>query len=394
MSFKTSSGKVIKDQEKLSFDFVPKDLPSRDEQLQQLFGLFRGVVDSNVNQNALLHGPVGTGKTVTSKRFCLDFEGWAKEKDETIDYVFVNCRRRKKNSSAMWKIVHHFDKSFPDRGFSVDEMMEVVKDKIDEKRSHLIVVLDEVDYLIQNDGSDLIYLLSRFDEEGLFPVSSISLMLVSQKNAFQLLEESARSSFKRSNRVRFPKYSDEELHPIIDDRVEMALHPGSISEDNIRLLAEIAGKTGAGGGDARFGIELLEKSALVAEMDGRNEIYAEDIRSAKGEVGSYLTETELKKLNEQEKLILLAAARDLDKKPYTTTGDIKELYKIICEEYEAKKLSHTRFWENLNSLSDEGFLNTKIHSEGEGRTTRVSLLDITAEKLEKKLEGMMDGKSR
>lgn len=390
MSFDTSSGRVIKDQEKLSFDFVPTDLPGREEQSQKLFGLFRGVIESTVSQNVFLHGPVGTGKTVTAKRFCMDFEDWAEEKGQSIEYVFVNCRRRKNNSSAMWKVVHHFDKSFPDRGFSVDEMMEVVKEKIDERGVHLIVILDEVDYLIQNDESDLIYLLSRFDEEKLSPKGSISLMLISQKDAFQLLEESARSSFKRSNRVNFPKYTYEELRPILEDRIEMALYPGSISDENTRLLAEMAGKGGYGGGDARFGIELLEKSALIAEMNGRNEVITEDIRSAKGEVGSYLTEAELKELNEQEKLILLAAARTLRKEPYTTTGDVEELYKLICEEYETKKLGHTRFWEYLNFLSDEGFLNTKTYADGSGRTTKVSLSDITSEMLEEKLEEMID----
>lgn len=389
MDFESSTGRVIKDQEKLSFDFVPNDLPSREEQTQKLFGLFRGVVESNVNQNVFLYGPVGTGKTVTAKRFCMDFEEWSKDKGESIDHVFVNCRRRNKNTSAMLKIVNHFDKSFPDRGFSVDEMLAVVKEKIEEKGLHLIVVLDEVDYLIQEEGSDLIYLLSRFDEEKLSPKGSVSIMLISQKNAFQLLEESTRSSFKRSNRVKFPKYTSNELHPILEDRIELAFYPGSISDDNIRLLAEMAGKDGDGGGDARFGIELLEKSALLAEMDGRNEILTEDIRSAKGEVGSYLTETELKKLNEQEKAILLAAARSLEKEPYTITGDIKEMYQVICEEYGIKKLAHTRFWDYLNSLSNEGFLNTKTYADGSGRTTKISLSDITAEMLEKKIQEML-----
>lgn len=390
MDFEKSAGKVIKDQEKLSFDFVPNDLPGREEQTQKLFGLFKGIVSSNVSQNVFLHGPVGTGKTVTAKRFCMDFEDWAEDKGQSIDYVFINCRRRKNNSSAMWKVVHHFDKAFPDRGFSVEEMMEVVKEKLEEKNLHLIVVLDEVDSLIQKDGSDLIYLLSRFDEEELSPKENISLILISQKNAFELLEESARSSFKRSNRINFPKYPREELFPILGDRVDISLYPGSIDEENLHLLSEIAGKGGAGGGDARFGIELLEKAALIAEMDGRNEILAEDIRTAKGEVGSFLTEHKLEGLKEQEKMILLSAARCLKDEAYTTTGDIKELYKVICEEHDVKKLGHTRFWTYLNSLSDEGFLNTQTFADGSGRTTKVSLSDITAEKLEKKVEEMAE----
>jgi len=51
MDFENSTGKIIKDQEKLSFDFVPDDLPSREEEMKKLFGLFRGIVSSNVSQN-------------------------------------------------------------------------------------------------------------------------------------------------------------------------------------------------------------------------------------------------------------------------------------------------------------------------------------------------------
>jgi len=390
MDFENSTGNVIKDQEKLSFDFIPEELPNREKQIQELFGLYRGIVSSNVSQNVLIHGPVGTGKTVTAKRFCMDFEEWAKGKDQNIDSVFVNCRKRKNNSSAMWKIVHHFDRGFPDRGFSVEEMMKIVKEKIEERNLHLLVVLDEVDPLIQKEGSDLIYLLSRFDEEQLSPEGNVSIILVSQKNVFELLEDSARSSFKRSNRIRFPRYASQDLFPILKNRVKGAFYPGSIDDEKINLVSDIAGKDGDGNGDARFGIELLEKSALIAEMKGRNEILTEDIRSAKGEIDPYFTESRLKNLNKQEKLILLASTRRLKDQAYTVTGEIEELYKVLCEEYEVEKLGHTQFWKYLKSLSNEGLLGTKTVSTDSGRTTKVSLSDITADKLEEKLENLLE----
>jgi len=390
MDFENSTGNVIKDQEKLSFDFIPEELPNREKQMQELFGLYRGIVSSNVSQNVLIHGPVGTGKTVTAKRFCMDFEEWAKGKDQNIDSVFVNCRKRKNNSSAMWKIVHHFDRGFPDRGFSVEEMMKIVKEKIEEKNLHLLVVLDEVDPLIQKEGSDLIYLLSRFDEEQLSPEGNVSIILVSQKNVFELLEDSARSSFKRSNRIRFPRYTSQDLFPILKNRVEGAFYPGSIDDEKIQLVSDIAGKDGDGNGDARFGIELLEKSALIGEMKGRNEILTEDIRSAKGEIDPYFTESRLKNLNQQEKLILLASTRKLKDQAYTVTGEIEKLYKVLCEEYGIEKLGHTQFWKYLKSLSNEGLLGTKTVSTDSGRTTKVSLSDITADKLEEKLENLLD----
>ena len=97
MDLGDTAGNIIKDQKKLSFDYVPKELPNRDEEIKNLFGLFRGVVKSDVSQNVFLHGQVGTGKTATAKRFCMDFKDWAQDKGKNIEYVFVNCRRRKNN---------------------------------------------------------------------------------------------------------------------------------------------------------------------------------------------------------------------------------------------------------------------------------------------------------
>ena len=43
--------------------------------------------------------------------------------NKTIDYIFVNCRKRSTEAMVMLKIMTHFQKSFPDRGFSVGEML-------------------------------------------------------------------------------------------------------------------------------------------------------------------------------------------------------------------------------------------------------------------------------
>ncbi|MFO7792661.1 MAG: AAA family ATPase [Candidatus Saliniplasma sp.] len=387
MAFKRTKAKIIKDHKKLSFDYVPKELPNRDEQIQRLFTLFKGVVDSDVSQNVFLHGSVGTGKTATVKRFSMNFKEWASEEGKNLDYVFVNCRRSNNNGQVMWKIISNFDKGFPDRGFSVGEMMEILSKHIKDRGMHLIIILDEVDALIKKEGSELIYLFSRFDDESFTPKGSVSLILISQKNALEFLEEGALSSFKRGNRIKFPKYGPDELYDILEQRRRLALYPDSIGEEELKLLADIAAKRG----DARLGIELMEKSALLTEEKGDDKIDAEEIRHSKAEVDPYFTENRIRSLNEQERIILLATARQLKNKAYTTTGKLEEQYKVATEGYGMDTLGHTQFWKYIKSLSEEGLLDTKTVSTGTGRTTKITVSDIPAEVLEKKIESMLEG---
>ncbi len=387
MTFSSPSGRVIKNPKKLSFDYVPDKLPHRDEQQQNLFLLFRRVVEDGVSQNAFLHGNVGTGKTASAKRFCMDYKEWASKERKAVDYVFVNCRRRSNKSSIMWKLVSHFDKNFPDRGFSVGEMMEILKKHINKRGTHMFVVLDEADALIQRDGPELVFLLSRFDDESVNPVGSVSLILISQKNILELLDESALSTFKRSNRVRFPSYDKEEMKDILHYRSELALHPGTIEDDELELLSLIAAERG----DARLGIELLEKSALLAEQRGENRIFPEDIRTAKADVDPHMTGSRLNSINDHERMILLAAVQKLRNTSFVTTGELESHYSVLCENYGKSSLGHTQFWKYLNSLNAEGLLDTETASSGKGRTTRVSLNDIPADVLEKKLISLIEG---
>ncbi|HKW43553.1 MAG TPA: cell division control protein Cdc6, partial [Thermoplasmata archaeon] len=78
MSFRAGPS-VFKDQGMLSFDYLPDKMVLREKQTQRLFSLLRPIVEAAASSNAFLYGPVGTGKTHTAKRFCLDFKKYASE---------------------------------------------------------------------------------------------------------------------------------------------------------------------------------------------------------------------------------------------------------------------------------------------------------------------------
>ena len=380
--FESRGRTVFKNRQALSFDFVPPKLVHRDAQLKRLTSLFSPVVESNVSQMVFLSGHVGTGKTVTAKRFCMDLKEYGTKANKAVDFVTVNCRQRNSEAATMLHIVNHFQPNFPDRGFSISEMMEILRKDLDKRKTHLIIVLDEADVLLRKSGSDIIYRLSRFAEEGLDGRQQVSLILISQKDIFSLLDPASASTFKRSNTVEFGKYSVKELEDIARQRAEIALHKGTIDDDSLSLIADASSDYG----DARFAIEILDKSGMLADEDGSEVVTPEHIRAAKAEAMSSITESNLVSLDSHLKLVLLGICRSLRGKAYTTTGEAEEAYKIACEEFGEKPRAHTAFWGYMKDLDDAGMISAHKSGEGvPGKTSIITIPDMPVKILEEKL---------
>jgi len=158
------SSSVVKNPNTLDFDYVPEQLIHRDEQLRFLAQMFKPLL-SGVSQNVVIKGPVGTGKTVIAKKFCNSLVNLARKQGKMIEYVQINCRKRSTDAMVLLGILNHFDSRFPDRGFSVQEMLDVLRKQLQRRNAQLLVVLDEVDSLIKKSGSGLLYSLTLFSDE-------------------------------------------------------------------------------------------------------------------------------------------------------------------------------------------------------------------------------------
>jgi cell division control protein 6 len=389
MTAQSAGASVFKDIRKLSFDYVPKTLVHREAQMKRLMTLFKPVAESNFSQNVLIKGNVGTGKTHLSKLFSSEFENLAQEKGKYVQHVLVNCRQYHSEDMVLLKILSKFQPHFPDRGFSVPEKLEILRKELDKNKCHLLVILDEADVLLKRSGSDLIYTFTRFDEEAPGMKASLSLILISQMNVFPLMDAASVSTFRRTNVVTLDKYAQKELKDIIDDRVELAFYRGTIQEDSAELIADIASERG----DARFAIELLANSGMLADEEGVEEITPEHVRFAKAETFRTITEEKLAELDKNKKMALLAIARKMKMSAYINTGDAENSYAVVCEEFGEKKRGHTQFWKYIKDLDALGFIDTKISGEGVvGKTTIISLSEIPAGQLEEILEREIGGR--
>ncbi|KAA0006137.1 MAG: AAA family ATPase [Thermoplasmata archaeon] len=381
------SSSVIKNVNTLDFDYVPEEIIHRDEQLRFLAQMFKPLL-SGVPQNVIIKGPVGTGKTVITKKFCKSLINIARKQGKIIEYVHINCRKRSTDAMVLLGILNHFDPRFPDRGFSVQEMLEVLRKQLIRRNAQLLVALDEVDALLKKSGSNLIYNLTRFSDESSIEKIPVSIILISQRDILQMLDTATISTFKRSNVLSLDKYTRDELYDIVKQRVDLAFHKNTVEEDCIDLIADIAAETG----DARFAIELLWKAGIAADHQHVEKVTPEHVRAAKAETYSIITESKLRNLQRHQLLTLYAIAKRLKKDgtAYVNTGEAEKTYAITCEEYNEKPRTHTMFWSYLKEIENAGFINIKPSGKGHlGTTQLISLPDIPAEVVTNKIQELL-----
>ncbi len=374
---------IIRDGSVLDYAYVPKNLVHREEQISRLEMLFRPLAMDSRACSAFLTGGVGTGKTVTAKRFCSDMGEFLASKGRPVDTVYINCRNVSE-AGALLQLIRHYDKGFPERGFSSDEMARILSQHIASNSRGLVVILDEVDVLLKKGTTDIVYQLTRARTDQAAPVS---LIMISQDSIEMLLDEASLSTFRRTNSVKFGRYSRTELKAIITERAELALIIGTYSDDSLELIAEHASEFG----DARMAIELLDRAANIAEDDDGGEITTEHVRAAKAMIYSSVSESKLRDLDINRMIVLLATARAMKKNLSIPSSTIEKTYAIVCEEYDVPARKHTQFWTYLQDLDKQGIIRITIINDSSGRTAMVSLPDIPSKVLAEKMENLLDG---
>ena len=376
------AGKVLLDRAPFSFDWTPPALIGRDEELGELASMFIGMEGHGVSGRAVITGPVGSGKTVMTRRFGEDLQRLLDGRRRIV-LAHVNCRNHPTASQVLQEIARSLDSGHPERGFSSSEIIQSIRRNIKAHETHLLLVLDEVDVLIRSDKGDLIYKLLRIDE-GQDQQGSLSIMLVSQDGSLiRLFEPAIISRLGESNVLALGGYDESALTGIARQRYEEACRPGAVDEDTLSKIGRFAAETG----DARLAIELLEAAIRRAEKDGRGDVLVEDVRPSTLR-GAAVEPSQVDNLGKHQKLVLLGICRRLKKMDEISSGDAQKLYNLVCEEHGATPRSYTTFWKHLKELETLGLIESRTANAtvGRGRTQHITMTNTAPAALESRIE--------
>jgi len=384
---------VFKDETKLDINYVPHRLPHRDRELRLLTEFFSFVLQTpdKMAQRVLITGDVGTGKTALSQRFGADIAREAAKRGTILRYIHVNCREYR---GSLFLILQHvvsvFHPNFPKRGYSAEEILSTLMQVLDEEHAHVILTLDEFDSLVEREGSEAVYKLTRLQETRQNMPQRLSLICILRGiNAIARLDPSTKSTLQ-SNIIDLQKYDRQQLRDILNERVMLAFKPNSVPEETVSAVAELAFSEN---GNARFGIELLWRAGKYANAQDRDSVAPECVREAVSSIVPAMRKSDLTALGFHEKLFLLGTARLLKQtqKACVSLAEAEQAYAIVCEEFNAKSISHTQLWKYLKTLSTLGVVRTEVSTTGaRGRSTLIYLPRIPAQELEKELQALLE----
>jgi cell division control protein 6 len=203
-----------------------------------------------------------------------------------------------------------------------------------------------------------------------------------------LFDSSTLSTLQR-NILRFQPYSSDQLYDTLSLRAKIAFQRGVVMDETLQVICDIASEHG----DARYAIELLWRAGKQADREGLGVIIPDYVRQAKADIHPELRKEVILALPPQHKLLMLAVSRQLreTRGAYVTIGEVEEMYRTVCEEYDEEARAHTQVWEWVQDLSAQDLIQTRRSSTGQrGQTTLIGLSDVPAEMLEESLLDMLN----
>lgn len=323
---------MIQNARYLRAEFVPREVVHRDAEVNHLSSVLEPVTRDEPADTALLTGPTGSGKTCIAK-FTID---QLRDEYPDVDAQYVNCWEDYSQYKTLYRILDGIDTTFDIHRQSTprDVLLERMRDYDD---GPCVVVLDEVDQL---EDKDVLYDLHRY------PQFSMILIANRQEDLFAALDERLTSRLRGSERIRFHRYTVDELTEILDARARRALSRKAIDQSHLEKIADAAS------GDARLAITTLRTAARHAEQSDASRITEDALQRALPMAREEIRQKNIDQLTPHQRT-LYSVIEDVGT---ISPGDLYQEYKTRVEDPKADRTirNYLTKMERYNLVASEG----------------------------------------
>lgn len=199
----------LQDPTPLKHNYVPRNVVNRGKEQEILSNAFS---DGSNPQNLFVHGPRGTGKSHITDLALEQLEDRTRK-------CYIPCTRHDTQYKALKHIYRGVSNENIGNGYHTSDLQRKVVEKTGAVDT--VILLDDIDFLLLNDGDDLLYFLTRMETR-----ESTGLVLISSnhQDLRNRIEERTYSSLQ-SRRIGFEPYTAEEAYRILAERARNALKP-------------------------------------------------------------------------------------------------------------------------------------------------------------------------
>lgn len=339
---------LVRNQEPLDCSFLPTDLVNRADEKEALQFVLPDETGESL-QNLHIQGPRGTGKTTLARRALADLP-------DRVQRYYVSCTEFDTQYKVL-KVLHEMLTGEASQdGYHVSDFQRAIEDRLGAVPT--VLVLDELDFLLANDGDDLLYFLSRLDDS-----ESIGILLIStHKTELESALEDRTFSSLYPQRVSLEPYEAEHVYRILADRAENALRTRSIHREALTYMAASVSNTA-------FGLHWLRQAVREAESVVSEEVVKDCYDVAyDGYVDSLLDDFS----THHQLLYRVIADRATDGS--ITTGTVYEGYQERCDTASFDPLSNRRLSDFITHLELLDLIQVDYHYGGrQGRTREIRL---------------------
>jgi len=340
----------ITDIEPLQPEYIPSKFVDRDEKGTALSNLLA----EDSSRNIHLQGPRGTGKTHLALSNL-------NQLSNDVNSCYVDCT----GADTQYKALKQIYKSTTEEEISSGHHTSDLQRKIEKRTSAIqtVIVLDEIDFLLLNDGDSLLYYLSRTNNTQINVVTISSQITDPQKR----VEERTYSSLQPYPLTIEP-YNREEIFQILVKRAQQALKPQSLQRQALTYIASTTQNT-------RLGLQWLK---TAAKQTSNNIITETQVQEVQDEAFERYTAQFLDQFTSHHQTLYQAITElDEEKQGRDTVraGEIYQRYQQLTQTYdEESTLSNRRISDYLKQLEQLNLIQAEYHYGGrKGKTREITL---------------------
>jgi len=339
----TSDSSLIEDPAPLQTQTVPSEFIDRSDEIEKLEEL----VDPRTSSNAYIVGGRGTGKTH------LVLHQFQKLPDQ-VNTCYIPCKRCDTEYKALKQLYQAVTREEISTGYHTSTLYR----EIEEKTSKLpvLVFLDNIEFLLQNDGDSLLYQLSRTNTDQLNLITAST----PGTNLKDELEERTLSSL-HPRRLELEPYNGEIIYQVLVQRCRDSLKPQSVHQNALTYIASTTQ-------NLTYALTWLETTAQKSV----DKITEDKMRECRERAYEDYIGKQLREFTRHHQL-LIQAIEELEKEegePPLHTGEIYQRYQQLSQAYSEDRVSDRRLSTYLKHLELLQLIESKYYYGGNKGKTR------------------------